>query len=261
MSLIRSERADDILVLQLARGRANALNEELVNELRTAVERAAADPGVRGLVLASAAPTLFSAGFDVGEVFAYERPRMLAFFASFVRVFEHLRTLPKPVLCALAGHAFAGGAILALAADFRVMGEQALLSVNEVDLAVALPPPMIRALAAHATPELARSMLLGAEEITATRALGGGVASEVTPSADVLAATVRRARMLARKPAEAFAVHKRALDPLNGVAASEAEIGQTIEAWFSAEGIARRQALQQRMAERVAAARPPARSP
>ena len=260
MSLIRSERAVDVLVLQLARGRANALNEELVNELRTAVERAAADPGVRALVLASATPTLFSAGFDVGEVFAYDRPRMLAFFASFVRVFEHLRTLPKPVLCALAGHAFAGGAILALAADFRVMAQQALLSVNEVDLAVSLPPPVIRALGAHATPELARSMLLGAEEVTAARALAGGVVSEVVPAQDVLAATLRRARLLGRKPPEAFAVHKRALDPLGGVATSEAEIAQTVDAWFSAEGVARRQALQQRMAERVAAAKNPPRS-
>lgn len=255
MSLIRSERADDILVLQLARGRANALNEELVNELRTAVERAAADPGVRALVLASAAPKVFCAGFDLSEVFAYDRPRMLTFFASFVRVFEHLRALPKPVLCALAGHAYAGGAILALAADIRVMADQALLSVNEVDLAVSLPPPMIRALGAQATPELARCMLLGAEEITAARALGGGVVSEVTPAADVLSASLRRARVLATKPAEAFAVHKRALDPLGGVATSEAEIAQTIDAWFSSEGVGRRQALQQRMAERIAAAK------
>ena len=253
MSLIRSERADDILVLQLARGRGNALNEELVNELRSAVERAAADPSVRALVLASALPHLFCAGFDVGEVFAYPQPRMLTFFASFVRVFEHLRALPKPVLCALAGHAYAGGAILALAADFRVMAEQALLSVNEVDLAVSLPPPLIRALSAHATPELARSMLLGGEEVSAARALGGGVVSEVTPAADVLSATLRRARRLAAKPSQAFAVHKRALDPLGGVATTEAEIVQTIDAWFSAEGVARRQALQQRMAERLAA--------
>jgi enoyl-CoA hydratase/carnithine racemase len=255
MSLIRSERADDILVLQLARGRANALNEELVNELRTAVERAAADPGVRALVLASAAPGLFCAGFDVNEVFGYERPRMLGFFASFVRVFEHLRTLPKPVLCAIAGHAYAGGAILALSADFRVMADSALLSVNEVDLGVSLPPSMIRALGAHATPELARSMLLGAEEITAARALAGGVISEAAAPGEVLAAALRRARKLATKPSEAFAVHKRALDPLGGVATSEAEIVQTIDAWFSAQGVERRQRLLQRMAERLAASK------
>ncbi|MEO8177830.1 MAG: enoyl-CoA hydratase/isomerase family protein [Deltaproteobacteria bacterium] len=227
MSLIRSERQADVLVLHLARGRANALNAELLGQLHGAVELAATDAGVRALVLASDAPNLFCAGFDVSEVFAYDRVRMLEFFSRFVRTFERLRTLPKPLLCALAGHAFAGGAILALAADFRVMAERALIAVNEVDLAVSLPVTMIRALA-------------------------GGLVSEVLPAADVLAATVRRAQRLATKPAQAFLVHKRALDPIAGGVVSEAEIEHTVEAWFSEEASARRRALTQRMAEKLA---------
>jgi enoyl-CoA hydratase/carnithine racemase len=135
------------------------------------------------------------------------------------------------------------------------MADSALLSVNEVDLGVSLPPSMIRALGAHATPELARSMLLGAEEITAARAHAGGVISEAAAPGEVLAAALRRARKLATKPSEAFAVHKRALDPLGGVATSEAEIVQTIDAWFSAQGVERRQRLLQRMAERLAASK------
>jgi len=137
------------------------------------------------------------------------------------------------------------------------MAEQAILSVNEVDLAVSLPAAMIRALGASAGPELARSMLLAGEEISAPRALGAGLVSEVLPAADVLVATVRRARRLAAKPAAAFAVHKRALDPIGGALVSEAEIDQTMDAWFSEEAQARRRSLQQRMAERVAASRAP----
>jgi enoyl-CoA hydratase/carnithine racemase len=257
MGLIRSERVGEILILHLARGRANALNTELVGELQAALDQAAPDDAVRALVLASDAQTVFCAGFDVSEVFAYDRPHMHTFFRNFVCCFERLRTMPKPVLCALAGHAFAGGAILALAADFRVMAEQALLAVNEVDLAVSLPAAMIRALGASAGPELARSMLLGAEEVSAARALAGGLVSEVLPASEVLVATVRRARKLAAKPAAAFAVHKRALDPVAGVLVSEPEIEQTIEAWFSAEGVTRRRVLSERMAERLAAARIP----
>jgi enoyl-CoA hydratase len=256
MTLIRSDRQADVLVLHLARGRANALNTELVEQLGSALELAAADASVRALVLASDSPILFCPGFDVTEVFAYDRARMLQFFASFVRTFERLRTLPKPVLCALAGHAFAGGAILALAADFRVMGEQALLAVNEVDLAVSLPSTMIRALGASAGPELRRSMLLVGEEVTGARALAGGLVSEVLPAADVLAATLRRAQRLATKPAQAFLVHKRALDPIAGAVVSDAEIEQTVDAWFGEEASARRRLLTQRMAERLAQPNP-----
>lgn len=239
-------------MLYLARNRANALNEGLLAALSDAIDGGASDPRVRALVLASDSPPVFCAGFDVQEVFAYDRPRMLAFFTRFVRTFEQLRSLPKPVLCALTGHAYAGGAILALGADLRVMAEQALLAVNEVDLAVSLPSPMIAALGACATPELARSMLLGAEEVTASRARAGGLVSEVLPASQVLARAVERAGGLGRKPAEAFRVHKLALDPLQGRASSAAEIEHTIEAWFGAEATARRELLTQRLAQKQA---------
>lgn len=250
--MIRTEDQAEVRVLYLARNRANALNEALLAALSDAIERAAADAGVRALVLASDSQQVFCAGFDVLEVFAYERPRMIAFFTRFVRTFERLRSLPKPVVCALTGHAYAGGAILALAADLRVMAEQALLSVNEVDLAVSLPAPMIAALGSCATPELARTMLLGAEEVTAARARAGGLVSDTLPAGEVLARAVERARWLGRKPAEAFRVHKLALDVLQGRTISPAELELTIDGWFGEEATARRRVLTQRLTERQA---------
>lgn len=250
--MIRSEDQAEVRVLYLARNRANALNEELLAALSDAVERAAADASVRALVLASDSQQVFCAGFDVQEVFAYERPRMLGFFTRFVRTFERLRSLPKPVVCALTGHAYAGGAILALAADLRVMAEKALISVNEVDLAVSLPVPMIAALGACATPELARTMLLGGDEVGAARARAGGLVSDVLPAGDVLARAVERARWLGRKPPEAFRVHKLALDVLQGRAVTPEELQLTIDAWFSEEATERRRVLTLRLAERQA---------
>jgi enoyl-CoA hydratase/carnithine racemase len=251
MGFIRVSVEDHVACLELGRGKANALNGELVLELEDALERAAGEAEVRALVLASALPRVFCAGFDAAEVFAYERPAMLAFFTRFVRLFERLRTLPKPVVCALEGHAFAGGAILALAADFRLMAESATLSVNEVDLAVCLPASMIHALALTASPELARSMLLGAEVVSAPRALAGGLVSQVLPASEVRAAALLRARALGEKPALAFAVHKRALDPYRGEALPDAEIAATIDSWFGTEASLRRQALQQRLAAKT----------
>ena len=59
---------------------------------------------------------------------------MTAFFARFVELFERMRRLPKPVVAAMSGHAYAGGAILALACDVRVMADGAGFALNEVDL-------------------------------------------------------------------------------------------------------------------------------
>ena len=251
MSFIRVSVEQHVACLELERGKANALNGELLQELAHALEQAAADAEVRAVVLASALPRVFCGGFDATEVFAYERPAMLNFFTRFVRLFERLRMLPKPVVCALEGHAFAGGAILALAADFRLMAESATLSVNEVDLAVALPAAMIHALAVSASPELARSMLLGAEVVSASRALAGGLVSQVLPANEVRAAAVQRARFLGEKPSLAFVVHKRALDPFRGELLPDSEIEATIDSWFGAEASSRRQALQQRLAAKT----------
>ena len=82
--MIRTEAKAEVCVLHLARNKSNALNEALLASLSDAVEQAASDPGVRALVLASDSPQVFCAGFDVQEVFAYDRPRMLAFFTRFV---------------------------------------------------------------------------------------------------------------------------------------------------------------------------------
>jgi enoyl-CoA hydratase len=250
MPFVRVVREGSVSVLQLARGKANALNAELVGELAARVEELAVEPETRALVLASDVPRMFSAGFDVTEVFGYERATMQRFFTEFVHLFERLRSLPKPVVCALAGHAYAGGAILALAADFRVMADDAKLSVNEVDLGVMLPARMIRAMAASAGPGLGRAMLLGAEVISAPRALAGGLVSEVLPTSEVLRAAVQHAGILAEKPAQAFAAHKRALDPSDAGPASEAEIRLTLDTWFGAEASAKRQALIERLAQK-----------
>jgi enoyl-CoA hydratase len=250
MSFIQLTRTDHVGVLALARGKANALNAALVDELAARVDELAADAATSAVVLASAVPRVFCGGFDVSEVFQYPREPMLAFFGRFAALFERIRTLPKPVVCALGGHAFAGGAILALSADFRVMSDSANISVNEVDLGVSLPARMIRALAACAGPELARSMLLGAEVVGAPRALAGGLVSEVVPAGEVLAAAVQRARWLGEKPPQAFAAHKRALDLVDAAHPSAQEIAATIDVWFGAEASARRQALIDRLAKK-----------
>jgi Delta3-Delta2-enoyl-CoA isomerase len=244
---LRSEQQGGVVTLHLQRGKANALNAEMLEELERAVERAATEQGVRALVLASALPRVFCAGFDVAEVFAYDRPTMLTFFRRFVRLFERLRSLPKPVVCSLSGHAFAGGAILALGADFRVMAEGANWSVNEVDLGVVLPGSVIRALASVACPPIVRGWMLNAEVLGASAALHAGLVRQVLAADAVLPAASTLAASLAAKPQAAWAAHKLALlAPVE--VATEAEIVATIDSWFSPEAMACRAALVARLA-------------
>ncbi len=254
MNCIRRERDGHVLVVHLARGKANALTASMVDHLHAAVDEAESDGAVRAVVLASDSAKVFCGGFDVTEVFAYDRDRMRAFFGRFGDLFERLRTLPKPVVAALSGHAFAGGAILALAADVRVMSDSASLAVNEVDLGVVLPEHMLRAMAAAGHPDVMRAVLLGGEVLVAERALAGGLVAETAPAVDVLPVAITRAKGLGDKPAHAFAAHKRALDTIGPRPSGEAwerEMARVVDVWFGEEATARRGALIDKLARKA----------
>jgi enoyl-CoA hydratase/carnithine racemase len=254
MECIRLDRDGQVLVIHLARGKANALTAIMVDELLDVLADAGADDTIGAVVVASDSPRVFCGGFDVSEVFAYDRDRMRVFFERFSELFERLRTLPKPVVAALSGHAFAGGAILALAADVRVMSDAASLAVNEVDLGVVLPAHMLRAMAAAGHPDVMRSVLLGGEVLSADRALAGGVVAESAPAVDVIPVAMTRARHLAEKPAHAFAAHKIALDPVGPRPSGDAwrrEIEAVVDVWFGEEASARRRALVEKLARKA----------
>jgi enoyl-CoA hydratase/carnithine racemase len=80
MEHIRAERNEAVLVITLSRGKANALNAALLEELHQAVALAHTDAAVRAVAIVSGSTRIFSAGFDLGEVFHYDDEAMAAVF-------------------------------------------------------------------------------------------------------------------------------------------------------------------------------------
>lgn len=239
-------RDGDVLVATMARGKANAVNAPMLEELHQAVAQARDDRAVRAFVLASASTRFFSGGFDLGEVFAYDDGPMRRFFDRFVSLLDTLRTLPKGTVAAVSGHAYAGGALLALACDFRVMADgEAGFAINEVNLGLVLPLEGTRWM----VPLLggaARELLLGGLPITPQRALQVGLASTLAPAEDVRDRALALARTLAEKPPVAFAAIKRGvLEASGGVETVEdrrAFVGDFMKYWLGDESRARRRA-------------------
>lgn len=251
MEHILSERNGDLLILTLARGKANALNYALVEELYTAITAAAADDSVRALVLASDRPRFFSSGFDIREVFTYDREGMARFFGRFIDVYESLYAFPKPVVAALSGHTFAGGAILAVACDFRIMAEGDFgFALNEINLGLAVTPTIRRMLADAVGVARAREVLLFGEPLTPARALEIGLVRSLAPAAEVRDQAICCARFLAAKPPVAYREIKRALresGAREGTPGDRAALGQFLDMWFSPEAQNARQAVAARV--------------
>src|SRR5512136_2269492 len=179
MSGVAIERQGRLAVLRLDKARGNAIDEPLVEALAGAAAEVASDSGVRGVLLASAHPKLFCPGLDLVALAGYDRPSMERFMGAFAVAVWALYGLPKPVVAAVSGAAVAGGCILALTADHRLLKRGAPIGLNEVKVGVPLPWSVTRLLRATVHPTaLSRIALLG-RNFTDEEAVDLGLADEV----------------------------------------------------------------------------------
>jgi enoyl-CoA hydratase/carnithine racemase len=207
VSLVAVEERDGIAVLTLDRPPANAFAPDLVGRLRTAVRENAE---ARGLVLASAHPGLFSAGWDLPRVFAMDRAEMKEYLESFCDLVFEIFVCRAPVVVALPGHAIAGGLIVACAADERYAAEgEARFGLSEVALGVPLPACCVELFAYVLGTRAMERLTASAQNLPADRALSLGLLDRVVPASELLDASLERARRLALGSAAAYAEVKR----------------------------------------------------
>jgi enoyl-CoA hydratase/carnithine racemase len=175
---------DDIRELHLVRPPVNALNPELVQALRRAVEDAPGE-GAAGLML-SGAQGLFSAGLDVPALLALDRSAMRAFWSEFFALCAALARSPVPAVAAIGGHSPAGGAVLALFCDYRVMAEGPFrIGLNEVQVGLSVPDCIQLALRRTVGIYRAERLLVAGAMLESAEALACGFVDELAPSARV----------------------------------------------------------------------------
>lgn len=177
--LERIEHDHGILELHLARPPVNALNPELIATLKRAIEQAPSD-GAEALVL-SGSPGLFSAGLDIPALLQLERDAMRAFWNDFFGVCAALARSPIPVVAAITGHSPAGGAVLAIFCDYRVMARgEFRIGLNEVQVGLTVPGCIQAALRRLVGTYRAERLLVAGSMLDAEDALGAGFVDELT---------------------------------------------------------------------------------
>src|SRR4029453_15679615 len=193
MSTVRVEKQGRLAVLRLDKGRGNAIDEPLVDELTAACAALDEDASVRGVLLASAHPKLFCPGLDLVGLLEYDRPAMQHFMGKFAGMVWQLYGLRKPVVAGIAGHAIAGGCILALATDHRVLARGGVqIGLNEVRVGVPLPWSVAVLLRESVPPTaLSRGALLG-RNFADDDALGVGLVDQLADAEGFEAACLSR---------------------------------------------------------------------
>jgi enoyl-CoA hydratase/carnithine racemase len=207
--LVSFEKKKGIGIVQLSHKTTNAISMELVEALAEIIETVKKDELTKALVLTSANEKFLSIGFDIPSLLPLEQEQFTAFYRAFNQLCIDLYTLPKPTVAAITGHAIAGGCILALCCDERIIAEgRKLFGLNEVKLGVPVPYVADRILHALVGARLAREVMEVGEFYPAEDAVRLGLVDHAHPLDQVLDKALEQARMLAVAPGDAFALIK-----------------------------------------------------
>lgn len=253
METIRLERGGPVAVLRLDKERGNAIDERLLNELGAACRQLGDDVGTRGVLLASAHPKLFCPGLDLVSLSDYDRPALERFMLKFAEVLWALYGLRQPMLAAVNGHAVAGGCILALTADYRILRRGAQIGLNEVKVGLPLPWSVSVLLRATAPPTAQTRIALLGRNFMDDEALAAGLADELAEAEGFEAACRARLVEFTEKDARALATTKRYLrtSALAEMKAGERQaIEDFLDGWFSEPTQARIREIAQALSRR-----------
>ncbi len=197
-------------VVRMERAHGNAIDDALVEALVASLVEAEFDPAIRGVLL-TAGGKIFCPGLDLQELSLLDRETMERFMQRFCAAVLALFTFPKPVVAALHGHALAGGCVIGLCADWRVLRRGASVGLNEVKVGVPLPFG-VALIVRDTVPKnrVAEVALLG-RNYADEEAVRAGLADELAEAGGVEAAARARVEEFTSKDAFAFAVTKRYL--------------------------------------------------
>lgn len=225
---------DGIALVHWDCGKANALNPRSLAALAGAFDEAA-HGRARGVVLTGYG-RYFSAGLDLVTLYELGRAPMEAFVMEFDRLMLRVFAFPRPVVAAVNGHAVAGGCILALACDARLMAEgDAGMGLNEILLGLPFPASALEIARRIIPAESLEDVLYGGRLYRPADALARGLVDGLD-AADVVAGARVFCERLADLPTLAFETLKASLKaPVirQAEASLESLRRAFVDAWFS----------------------------
>ena len=238
---IQVEQSGGLAVVRLAREHANAINRQLVLDLTAAADELAADESIRGVLL-TAAGKIFCPGLDLIELSEYPRDAMESFMAKFGDLILRLFVFPKPLIAGVSGHALAGGCVLAMTADWKILKAGSRIGLNEIRVGVALPFEVTQILRGSVPPGRLEEVALVGRNYTGADAVAAGLAHELHDALGFEAACLARLAEFASKDPFAYFRTKHYLraELVERAAADRAaHRREFIDSWFS-EGTKRR---------------------
>lgn len=229
------ERQGGIAVLRIDRPPANAMNLDLLDEGQAVATELRAD--LPDAVVITGREGYFSAGVDLKFAPTLDIPGQRAMVNGINGLFLDWYSFPRPVVCAVNGHAIAGGFILMLCGDYRVGSTEGKYGITELRVGAPFPLVAMAAIQAELSPQAARQLVLRAHLVDGEEALRLGAFDELREPPEVLP----RALQIAGELAEMIHTYERVKRQLRGETiermkeSADTEASVKTEAWLGQE--------------------------
>lgn len=204
------QRRGPVFVLTM-RGGENRFNRSFVDAFNAALDEVERSTGPAGLVT-TGEEKFYSNGLDLNWMAGDGAAEGFVFVNDVVKLMARFLALPLPTAAAINGHAFAAGAMLALAHDYRVMrADRGFFCLPEVDIKIPLTPGMTALIKERFGPRLLRDTILTGARVGGTDAARREIVDEAVPVDEVLPRAVAHVAALAEKDRGTMGALKRGL--------------------------------------------------
>jgi enoyl-CoA hydratase/carnithine racemase len=201
--MVHLERLGDVFVLTMDHGE-NRLSPDFLDAMGAALDEVAGAEGPRALVTTGTGK-FFSNGLDL-DWLAEHGDELVPYLGRVHALFAQVLSMPCATVAAQNGHTFAGGAMLAICHDHRVMRtDRGYWCLPEVDLGMQFTPAMNALIPAMIPARSAHQAMVTGRRYLATEALAAGIVDEVAAEADVVPRAVAIAAELAPKAGSGLA--------------------------------------------------------
>ncbi len=238
MNFVDVSQDKEIAIVTLSRGKVNALNEVMVEEINRCFKDIEKDESVKAIILTGQGK-FFSFGFDIPEFLSYSRESFIKYLTKFVDLYRYIFLFPKPVVASLNGHVVAGGCMLATACDYRIMiSEKAKISLNELNFGSSVLAGSVEMLKYCVGQRNAENILFSGVMYSAEEASQLGLVDQISPQEDLAEDAVKVAKDFAGKNTRTFKsikglLRRRVVEEM--VKKEKDSILEFVDIWYSKE--------------------------
>jgi enoyl-CoA hydratase/carnithine racemase len=229
MAIVDLKREGDVFILTM-RGGENRFNPSFIGEMNRALDQVERSTGPAALVTVGGEEKFYSNGLDLAWLMGEGRKEWKNFIPEVLKFLGRVMGFPVPTVAAMNGHAFAAGAMLSLAHDFRVMrADRGFFCLPEVDIKIPLAPGMRALIQSRFSPAVFRDLILTGARVGGSEALEKGIVDEAVPADQVLPRAVARAAAMANKDRQIYRTLKRGMyaEALSLLESGEADFSQS----------------------------------